>query len=40
VIKVVEKYIRKKLKEDWLPKQLIGRMKLDINKTISDETVY
>jgi IS30 family transposase len=38
--KVIEKYIRKKLKEDWSPEQLIGRMKLDINKTISHETIY
>ena len=38
--KVIEKYIRKKLKEDWSPEQLIGRMKIDINKTISHETIY
>jgi len=36
----IEKYIRKKLKEDWSPEQLIGRMKLDINKSISHETIY
>jgi IS30 family transposase len=40
ITKVIEKYIRKKLKEDWSPEQLIGRMKLDINKTISHETIY
>lgn len=38
--KAIEKYIRKKLKEDWSPEQLVGRMKLDINKTISHETIY
>jgi IS30 family transposase len=38
--KVIEKYIRKKLKEDWSPEQLIGRMKLEINQTISHETIY
>ena len=38
--KPIEKYIRKKLKEDWSPEQLIGRMKLDINRTISHETIY
>ena len=38
--KVIEKYIRKKLKEDWSPEQLIGRMKLDIHQTISHETIY
>lgn len=38
--KAIEKYIRKKLKEDWSPEQLVGRMKIDINKTISHETIY
>lgn len=38
--KAIEKYIRKKLKEDWSPEQLVGRMKLDIGQTISHETIY
>jgi len=40
ITKPIEKYIRKKLKEDWSPEQLAGRMKIDINKSISHETIY
>ena len=38
--KPIEKYIRLKLKEDWSPEQISGRMKLDINQTIHHETIY
>lgn len=38
--KVIEKYIRSKLKEDWSPEQISGRMKLDINQSIHHETIY
>jgi len=29
--KTIEKYIRAKLKQDWSPEQIAGRMKLDID---------
>ena len=35
-----EKYIRQKLKDDWSPEQIVGRMKIDLNLTISHETIY
>ena len=35
-----EKYIRQKLKEDWSPEQIVGRMKKDITHSISHETIY
>lgn len=35
-----EKYIRQKLKEDWSPEQIVGRMKIDTQYTISHETIY
>jgi len=38
--KPVEKYVKQKLKEDWSPEQLVGRMKKDTNLTVSHETVY
>lgn len=38
--KECEKYIRNKLKKDWSPEQIVGRMKLDTNNTISHETIY
>lgn len=38
--KSIERYIRKGIKEDWAPVQIAGRMKLDINKSISHETIY
>jgi IS30 family transposase len=37
---VIEKYVRQSLKKDWSPEQLVGRMKIDINQTISHETIY
>ena len=36
----IEKYVKQKLKEDWSPEQLVGRMKNDTNLTVSHETVY
>ena len=36
----VEKYIRGKLKLDWSPEQIAGRMKIDIGITIVHETIY
>ncbi len=36
----IEKYIRQKLKEDWSPEQIVGRMKKDTSLTISHETIY
>lgn len=38
--KSIEKYIRTKLKEDWSPEQISGRMKLDIELTVHHETIY
>ena len=35
-----EKYIRQKLKEDWSPEQIAGRMKKDTQYSISHETIY
>lgn len=40
ISKKIERYIRSKLKEDWSPEQISGRMQLDINKTIHHETIY
>ena len=37
---IIEKYVRQSLKKDWSPEQLVGRMKIDINQTISHETIY
>ena len=36
----MEKYIRGKLKLDWSPEQISGRMKIDIGFTIVHETIY
>ncbi len=36
----VEKYIRGKLKQDWSPEQIAGRMKIDIGITLVHETIY
>jgi len=36
----IEKYVKQKLKEDWSPEQLVGRMKKDTKLTISHETIY
>jgi IS30 family transposase len=33
-------YIYERLKSKWSPEQISGRMKLDINKSISHETIY
>ena len=38
--KPIEKYIKHKLKEDWSPEQIVGRMKNDTKLTISHETIY
>lgn len=40
ITKQVEKYIRSKLKQDWSPEQLAGRMKIDIGITVVHETIY
>jgi len=36
----IEKYVKQKLKEDWSPEQIVGRMKKDTTSTISHETIY
>lgn len=38
--KTVEKYIRAKLKLDWSPEQISGRMRLDIGVFVVHETIY
>jgi len=38
--KPIEKYIRAKLKEDWSPEQISGRMKLDTGMSVVHETIY
>ena len=38
--KPIEKYIRSKLKQDWSPEQIAGRMKLDIGMSVVHETTY
>jgi IS30 family transposase len=38
--KTIEKYIRAKLKLDWSPEQIAGRMKLDIGVSVVHETIY
>ena len=38
--KAIEKYIRAKLKQDWSPEQIAGRMKLDTGVSIVHETIY
>jgi len=38
--KPIEKYIRAKLKQDWSPEQISGRMKKDIGITVVHETIY
>ena len=40
ITKPVEKYIRAKLKLDWSPKQISGRMKLDTGVSVVHETIY
>jgi len=36
----IKTYIKSKLKEDWSPEQIAGRMKLDIGMHICHETIY
>jgi IS30 family transposase len=38
--KPIEKYIRVKLKQDWSPEQISGRMKLDTGVSVVHETIY
>jgi len=38
--KPIEKYIRTKLKQDWSPEQISGRMKIDIGISVVHETIY
>ena len=38
--KPIEKYIRTKLKLDWSPEQIAGRMKLDTGMSVVHETIY
>ncbi len=38
--KPIERYIRAKLKQDWSPEQIAGRMKLDTGVSIVHETIY
>jgi IS30 family transposase len=38
--KPIEKYIRVKLKQDFSPEQISGRMKLDIGISVVHETIY
>ena len=38
--KSIEKYIRAKLKEDWSPEQIAGRMKRDTGAYVVHETIY
>lgn len=38
--KAIEKYIRAKLKLDWSPEQISGRMRLDIGVFVVHETIY
>jgi IS30 family transposase len=40
ITKTVEKYIRSKLKLDWSPEQIAGRIKIDKNISIHHETIY
>lgn len=40
ITKVIERYIRAKLKEDWSPEQIAGRMKRDKGLVICHETIY
>jgi IS30 family transposase len=40
ITKNIEKYIRSKLKDDWSPEQISGRMKLDTGVTVHHETIY
>ncbi len=36
----IKKYIKQKIKEEWSPEQIAGRLKKDTSYTISHETIY
>lgn len=38
--KDIRSYLEEKLKQGWSPEQIAGRIKLDLGKTISHETIY
>ena len=38
--KKINSYIREKLELKWSPEQISGRMKIDIDKSVSHETIY
>ena len=38
--KPIERYIRAKLKQDWSPEQISGRMKQELGITVVHETIY
>ena len=38
--KPIQRYIRAKLKQDWSPEQISGRMKKDMSITVVHETIY
>lgn len=40
ITKVIEKYIRSKIKDDWSPEQIAGRLQRDKSISISHETIY
>jgi IS30 family transposase len=40
ITKTIETYIRSKLKQDWSPEQISGRMKVDKGYSIHHETIY
>ena len=40
ITQLIGKYIRSKLKKDWSPEQISGRIKLDIHQTVHHETIY
>ena len=40
ITKNMKKYINDKLQHKWSPEQISGRMKIDISKSISHETIY
>lgn len=40
ITKAIEQYIRAKLKDEWSPEQIAGRIKLDNKIKISHETIY
>jgi IS30 family transposase len=38
--KTMERYLRSKLKDDWSPEQIAGRMKIDKGWSVSHEAIY